>query len=99
MARRDAGSQVRDPLHVESDVRSQRNSLAVVPPGPSGYCTKKCSPSGSTCPGAPSGMFAKCLWQSGPTSYICVFLCKDGPTTYSCSPKHTCAGNNWCKPI
>lgn len=73
--------------------------LAVVPPGPSGYCTQKCSPSGSVCPGAPAGMLARCSWPGGPSIYYCVFRCQDGATTYPCPPKHKCATNGRCTPL
>lgn len=73
--------------------------LAVVPPGPSGYCTKKCSPSGSVCPGAPAGMRAKCTWPGGPSIYYCVFVCKDGPLAFSCPPKHKCSSSGSCTPL
>ncbi len=72
--------------------------LAVVPPGPGGYCTKKCTKQASICTGAPAGMRARCTWQGGPGIYYCAFICKDGPFSFACPPNHKCNGSS-CTPL
>ena len=52
-----------------------------------GFCTPGCEGPGGTCPTAPDGKIAECVFQTG-GSWFCVFLCMGGdgcPSGMSCS--------------
>lgn len=64
--------------------------MSAKPGATNGYCTKQCPTGGAACTGAPAGLSAYCLFQGGPSTYYCLFVCKYQTSTWACPPSHTC---------
>ena len=66
-----------------------------------GFCTHACSGSANSCPTAPAGTTARCLYNYNGTDY-CAFLCKYLGQPYKCPAGHGCypisSYQAWCWP-